>query len=213
MAGSDDQFHHFEDGTRQSSASGHAHWVALLYSELREIAQSALNGERRQHTLSATALVNEVYLKLSGPTGVFGSSTQGGVQSGPQLERAAFFGAAAQAMRRILVDHARGKKRKKRGGGVRVQGGDALETVANPDIETPFDAVELDEALVRLATEHAEAAQVVELRFFAGLPEKTIAEVMNINERTVRRHWTFAKAWLARELHPDGGSPSTVTGV
>jgi RNA polymerase sigma factor (TIGR02999 family) len=212
MPESDGQFQHGEEGAPQSGASGHSAWVALLYSELRAIAQAALNGERRQHTLSATALVNEVYLKLSGSGGTIGATAQDGVHPIPQLDRAAFFGAAAQAMRRILVDHARGKKRQKRGGGVRVNGGDALEAVANPSSETPFDAVELDEALVRLATEHADAARVVELRFFAGLPERGIAEVMNIHERTVRRHWTFAKAWLARELNPDRDPPPPASG-
>ncbi len=182
-------------------------WIAALYSELRALAQAELDGERRGHTLSATALVNEVYLKLAGPGHTPASVSAATPQRAQPIDRGAFFGAAAQAMRRILVDHARGKKRQKRGGGKGVLGGDALSGLADPSDRSSLDPVELDEALVRLASEHADAARVVELRFFAGLPEKTIAEVMNINERTVRRHWTFAKAWLAREMNPGGGSP------
>lgn len=188
------------DGGRR--AADHSAWVAALYGELRALAQSELDRERRGHTLSATALVNEVYLKLSGPGAVAGSPPN------RPLDRAAFFGAAAQAMRRILVDHARGRKRQKRGGGAVLEGGDALGAIADPLASTPVDLLELDEALVRLTGEDAEAARVVELRFFAGLPEKTIAEVLNVHERTVRRHWTFAKAWLAREMNPDGRPPS-----
>lgn len=178
-------------------------WVRALYTELRALAQSELESERRNHTLSATALVNEAYLKLArSATTADGKSVQG-----PSIDRGTFFGLAAQTMRRILVDHARGRKRQKRGGGNGVLGTDALSGVADPNDGSSLDPVELDVALVRLAREHADAARVVELRFFAGLPEKTISEVMNINERTVRRHWTFAKAWLAREMNPDGGPP------
>lgn len=182
------------------TAADRAFWVRVLYNELRALAQSELDSERPNHTLSATALVNEAYLKLAGPaTTADGTSVQG-----PSIDRGTFFGLAAQAMRRILVDHARGKRRQKRGGGRPVAGGNALGYIADPDQDgSPLDAVALDEALGRLALEHQEAARVVELRFFAGLTDREIAAIMRLNERTVRRHWTFAKAWLAREMNPD----------
>lgn len=172
-------------------------WMSVLYEELRALAQSQLDSERRNHTLSATALVNEVYLKLSPSTSAAGRR----LSSRPSIERSAFFGLAAQAMRRILVDHARSKRRIKRGSGRSMGGADSLETVAATDQRgSVLDAVALDEALTRLAIEHEQAARVVELRFFAGLSDPVISELMQVNERTVRRHWTFAKAWLAREM-------------
>jgi len=193
---------------REGSAPGaadHARWFALLYAELRALAQSQLEGERASHTLSATALVNEVYVKLSKRDGTAQSQVHNDAPSG---DRGVFFGLAAQAMRRILVDHARTRGRMKRGGGMKIQGGDMLHEVHTQGAGSPSDAlldpIDLDAALTKLAIEHEQAARVVELRFFAGLPEKTIAEVMSINERTVRRHWTFAKAWLAREMNPGG---------
>ncbi len=189
-----------------SPGSGdHARWFALLYAELRALARSQLAGERVSHTLSATALVNEVYLKLSKRDGTALSEVHG---APPSSDRGIFFALAAQAMRRILVDHARTRGRTKRGGGMKIQGGDVLHDVQAQGVEAPadplLDPIDLDAALTKLAIEHEQAARIVELRFFAGLPEKTIAEVTGINERTVRRHWTFAKAWLAREMNPEG---------
>lgn len=185
-------------------------WVAALYDELRALAQSELAGERPHHTLSATALVNEVYLKFNVQGRVRSSNSEagdvGGHPAGGQMDRSAFFGAAAQAMRRILVDHARTKKRLKRGGGAAVGGSDALAQAPAEDMCSPsLDPLLLDELLVKLAKEHQDAARVVELRFFAGLTDAMIGEIMQINERTVRRHWTFAKAWLAREMRGERG--------
>ena len=192
----------------EASAPGsadHARWFALLHSELRLLAQSQLEGERASHTLSATALVHEVYVKLSKNDGTAQSEFH---SIAPPRDRGVFFGLAAQAMRRILVDHARTRGRTKRGGGMKIEGGDVLNDVQTERAGSPSDAhldpIDLDAALTKLAIEHEQAARVVELRFFAGLPEKIIAEVMGINERTVRRHWTFAKAWLAREMNPSG---------
>lgn len=186
--------------TGRPTTADRAFWVRVLYSELRALAQSELDSERRNHTLSATALVNEAYLKLAQP----GTTTEGGGGLRPAIDRGSFFGLAAQAMRRILVDHARGKRRQKRGGGRPVAGGERLGYIADPDQDgSPLDAVALDEALNRLVLEHQDAARVVELRFFAGLTDQEIATIMQLNERTVRRHWTFAKAWLAREINPD----------
>lgn len=186
-------------------SADHARWFALLYAELRALARSQLEGERASHTLSATALINEVYIKLSKSDGTPGSEIYGVV---PSSDHRVFFGLAAQAMRRILVDHARTRGRIKRGGGVKMQGGDMLHNAqtqgAGSHADSLLDPIDLDAALTKLAIEHEQAARVVELRFFAGLPEKIIAEVMGMNERTVRRHWTFAKAWLAREMNPGG---------
>lgn len=181
-----------EAGLRERSL-----WAATLHAELRALAKLHLEGERRNHTLSATALVNEVYLKLSRKGGADREAS-----TEPQsISRGVFFGLAAQAMRRILVDHARGRKRQKRGGGKASAGAGALNLVpAARGQSEGLDALALDEALTTLAREHEQAARVVELRFFAGLTDAMIAEVMEINERTVRRHWTFAKAWLAREM-------------
>ncbi len=213
MTAASDQPGPEKSGPQPATAADHGQWVAVLYAELRALAQSELQAERRGHTLSATALVNEVYLKLSGSQSSSDSGSSVQVSSVQPIDRGAFFGAAAQAMRRILVDHARGKKRQKRGGGNGVLGTDALSGVADPNDGSSLDPIELDVALVRLASEHADAARVVELRFFAGLPEKTIAEVMNVNERTVRRHWTFAKAWLAREMNLYGAPPEPPSGT
>ncbi len=185
---------------KSGNAADEGLWVAALYVELRALAQLELSTERVGHTLSATALVNEVYLKLSKQARQDGSSHP---HLEPMPDRGVFFGLAAQAMRRILVDHARRRQRAKRGGGASIHGTDALHAAAESTGEMLLDPIELDDALTRLAVEHEQAARVVELRFFAGLPERTIAECMGTNERTVRRHWTFAKAWLAREMNPN----------
>ncbi len=157
----------------------------LLYAELRALAQSAMANERTAHTLNATAVVHEAYLKLSG------------LPDAPWRSRAEFFALAARAMRRVLVDHARTRGRGKRGGGARREFPTEL---AAPGEDRRIDAVALDEALTRLAAEEPVAAGVVEMRFFAGLEERVIGEALGVTERTVRRHWTFAKAWLYREL-------------
>ncbi len=180
---------------------------ALLYAELRALAQREMGNERKAHTLSATALVNEVYIKLT-------REPADGKKVMPAWEsdRGQFFAMAAQAMRRILVDHARTRDRQKRGGGGKREDTSGLEELAAPPnfaqsgttLRGQIDTLALDEALSRLANEEPEAAKVVEMRFFAGLPEATIAQALGVSERTVRRHWTFAKAWLYRELSPDG---------
>ena len=135
--------------------------------------------------MNATALVHEAYLKLADHT------------SSRWRNRAHFCALAAQAMRRVLVDHARTRGRVKRGGNAERVG---LTGIAAPDEGAPIDILVLDEALTRLAHLEPDAARVVEMRFFAGLDEKVVGEAMGVTERTVRRHWTFAKAWLYREL-------------
>ena len=169
--------------------------IAWLLQELRTLAQAQLARERTGHTLNATALVNEVYLKLrsTNSDAPFPSSLS-------TADRARFFGLAARAMRQILVDHARTRARKKRGGDRTRVDADLAHSAAPQPLDPAIDPAEIAAALDRLETHHPDAARVVELRFFAGLSEVVIAELLGVTERTVRRHWTFAKAWLHRDL-------------
>ncbi len=163
----------------------------LLYSELRAMAQVELGRERAGHTLDATALVHEAFVRLS-------DRAEGGA---PRWNSpGAFFSVAAQVMRRVLVDHARTRGRVKRGGGRGGATREPLTGIASPDQTNAVDVLALDEAMTKLALAEPIAAKVVEMRFFAGLEERIIGETLGISERTVRRHWTFAKAWLFREL-------------
>ena len=163
--------------------------MPLVYQELRRIADRALGRERRGHTLQATALVHEAYVRLV-------------QQHSAQFEnRAHFFAIASQLVRRILVDHARRRASLKRGGG---------EAPLSLDMEvadrsSSVDALALDEALQRLATLDPQQARIVEMRFFGGLTVEDTAEVLNISPRTVKRDWSMARAWLRREL--SGSSP------
>ncbi|HZN01360.1 MAG TPA: sigma-70 family RNA polymerase sigma factor [Pyrinomonadaceae bacterium] len=159
--------------------------MPIVYDELRRQAARYLRREQAGHTLQTTALIHEAYVRLV---------DQRNVQ---WQNRAHFFGIAAQLMRRILVDHARTKKRVKRGGSdVRVSLGDATVAVKGQDL----DVVALDEALERLARIDEQQSRVVELRFFSGLTVEETAEVMGISKATVKRDWSMAKAWLHREL-------------
>jgi RNA polymerase sigma factor (TIGR02999 family) len=161
--------------------------LAQVYEQLRAIARNRIASEAPGHTLQATALVHEAYMKLclSG--------------SGFQLnDRAQFVIMAAEAMRRVLIDHARGKHRVKRGGGVAKR---ALADVADLAIDDdPDQIMALDEAIRRFEQEDKQAAQVVKLRFFAGLSVAETAEALGLSERTVKRDWQFARAWLFRAL-------------
>jgi RNA polymerase sigma-70 factor, ECF subfamily len=159
--------------------------MPVVYDELRRQAARYLRREKAGHTLQTTALIHEAYVRLV---------DQHNVQ---WQNRAQFFGMAAQMMRRILVDHARTKKRAKRGGSdIKVSLGDADVLVKGQDL----DVVALDEALNRLAEIDEQQSRVVELRFFSGLTVEETAEVMNISPATVKRDWSMAKAWLHREL-------------
>ena len=160
----------------------------LVYDELRRLAQHQLQEERPDHTLQATALVHEAYLRMVDQTRV------------EWQNRAHFFAIAAQAIRRILVDHARSRNRKKRGG--EYQRVELTEIMDLPAGAPSVDMIELDAALARLAEENAEKVQVVEMRFFAGLTHDEIAGVLGVSTRTVERHWQYARAWLFRELDP-----------
>lgn len=157
----------------------------LVYDELRGLAERALLRERCDHTLQATALVHEAYMKLVGREPV------------AWRDRAHFRALAAQAIRHILVDHARTKKREKRGGG---RGRVPLREDMTPDRAGGVDLVALDEALHRLSNDHPRKTLVVELRFFGGLTVAETAEVLGVNARSVERDWQFARAWLFRAL-------------
>jgi RNA polymerase sigma-70 factor (ECF subfamily) len=157
----------------------------LVYEELRRVAHRYMKGQRADHTLQTTALVNEAYLRLAG-------------QAQPDFaNRSHFLAVAAKAMRQILVDHARSALRQKRGAGAqRVD----LEEAAWVSAEPARELVDLDEALEKLAALEERKARVVELKYFGGLKHDEIAEVMDISEVTVRRDWTFSRAWLYAEL-------------
>ncbi len=156
-----------------------------IYAELRRLASSYLRRERPDHTLQPTALVHEAFLKLVDQRAVRWQN------------RAHFFGIAAQAMRRILVDHARAHAADKRGAGERAVSLDEVSVaIGAPDI----DVLALDEALTRLAALDLQQSRVVELRFFGGLTLEETAQVLNISPATVGREWTLAKAWLYAEL-------------
>lgn len=158
----------------------------LVYDELRRMARSALGREAPGHTLQATALVHEVYVRMIDQHRVRWQN------------RAHFVAIASHALRRILVDHARRKKSRKRGGDQLRVDIDVVATVTpgTDDIEL----IALDRALDRLAGEHPEKTRVVEMRFFGGMSHEDIASVMDVSVRTIERHWQFARAWLFREL-------------
>lgn len=156
-----------------------------LYGPLKAMAHRQLQGERRDHTLNATALVHEAYLKLVDQHAITWQN------------RAHFLAVAARAMRRILIDYARGRLAEKRGGGQAVVtfNEEAMARSARAD-----ELVELDTALVRLAGLNERHARVVEYKFFGGLTHEEIAEVLGVSIQTVHRDWRFARAWLATEL-------------
>ena len=167
----------------------------LVYAELRTAARARLRRERTDHTLDATALVHETYLRLLG--GAYPTWN----------DRQHFFRAAAEAMRRILVEHARRRARVKRGGNpVLVTLSDAnVDAAAEHD---PAEILALDSAIRRLEEQDPTAADVVPLRFFAGLSVEETARLLDLSERTVKRHWAFARAWLFHALG-GAGTPET----
>lgn len=166
-------------------ANAAARLLPLVYDELRELAKSQLKSERCDHTLQATALVHEAYLRLVNPDRV------------KPRDRAHFFALAAQTIRRVLIDYARQHRRAKRGGnGAKVSVDDCPPIVIDSDI----DLLALDEALQSLATINPRYAQTVEMRFFGGMTIAEIAQLRGVNVRTVARDWKIARAWLFREL-------------
>lgn len=159
--------------------------LPLVYDELRRLAVARLSREARGQTLQATALVHEAWLRLVDDS------------ARTWQNRAHFFGAAALAMRRILIENARRKARFKRGG--------HLKRVEEVEIEAPAAVSDerlllIDEALERMEAADSEKARVVTLKFFAGLTNREVAEVLGVTERTVERHWAFAKAWLYQSI-------------
>lgn len=162
--------------------------MPLVYSELRTIAAGQLRGERTDHTLQPTALVNEAFLRLVDQESVQWSN------------RSQFFAMAAKAMRRILVDYARRRRAQKRGGDPGQVPLDEVEIAVAPDV----DMLGLDDSLTRLEELDSRQARVVELRFFAGCTLEEIGEVLDISPSTAKRQWRLARVWLRADL--DRGS-------
>ncbi len=164
--------------------------ISVVYNELRRLAAHYMKAERPDHTLQPTALVHEAYLRLVGRG------------QRDWKDRAHFFAVAADTMRTLLVDHARARLAAKRGGGrTRTELGDTAET----NCLEGEDLIALDEALSRLAVQDARQARIVELRYFGGLDIREVAAVLGISERTVKREWSMAKAWLYVELSAASG--------
>jgi len=168
--------------------------LPLVYDELRKLAAQKLAHEKPGQTLQPTALVHEAYLRLVG-----------GEQKPDWDDRRHFFAAAAEAMRRILVESARRKHRAKHGGDLQRVNLDEHDVPVRPP---PDDVLALDEALTRLAVEDSAAAQVVQLHFFAGLSIDEAAEALNISRATAYRHWSYARAWLRCAIGGAGETPA-----
>jgi RNA polymerase sigma factor (TIGR02999 family) len=166
---------------------------AAVYERLRRMADKQLAGERTGHTLQPTALVHEAWLHLKDHL------------AGLRDQPGRFFGAAAEAMRRILIDHAGARGAQKRGGGAAKLPLDLIEVAATASLD---EVLELDAAIEALAARSPRSAEVVRLRFFAGLGEDEVARVLDTSERTVRREWAFARAFLWKQLQ---GTPESGT--
>lgn len=170
----------------RGEAGAVARVLPLVYARLKVMAADRMKRERHGHTLQPTALVHEAFVKLR--------------ESGVAWENEAhFFAVAARAMRQVLIDHARARGRDKRGGDAdrfRIEDADIPAPAARGEV----DLLDLDAALARLAAHDELAARIVEMRFFAGMEVQIIAEALGISDRTVRRHWVYAKAWLARDM-------------
>jgi RNA polymerase sigma factor (TIGR02999 family) len=175
--------HAVEQGNSQAAEQ----LLPLVYDELRKLAAQRLVHEKPGQTLQATALVHEAYLRLVDVDKVQHWNSRGH-----------FFAAAAEAMRRILIDQARRKQRPKHGGGREHIALDQIEVCGN---ETPLDILALDEALTRLAEKDPVKAELVKLRYFAGMTLPEAAQVLAISLATAERYWTYARLWLYAELH------------
>ena len=176
----------------QGDPSAAEQLLPLVYDELRKLAAQKLAQEKPGQTLQATALVHEAYLRLVGAQKVQSWDNRGH-----------FFAAAAEAMRRILLNRARDKKRTKRGGERRRVNLDQIEIALDTSDEQ---LIALDEALTQLALEDADAARLVNLRFFAGLTLKDVAVSLGLAQRTAERQWAYARAWLYARLEQDEGN-------
>jgi RNA polymerase sigma factor (TIGR02999 family) len=172
----------------QGDPEAPARLMPLVYEELRRRSADCLRRERGDHTLQATALVHEAYVRLVDQTRL------------NWKDRAHFYGIAARVMRRVLVDHARAHKAAKRGGLAQKL---SLDEARELPAKMEPDLVELDNALGRFAKDYPRKSEVVELKFFGGLDAREIAEVLQVSEKTVLRDWNFAKLWLCRALTQD----------
>jgi RNA polymerase sigma factor (TIGR02999 family) len=180
------QFSRLLDEAQQGDASAATRALPLVYEHLRSLARQRMASERAGHTLQATALVHEAYLKLVGNRDIRWAG------------RSHFFFAAAEAMRQILIDHARARGGPKRGGARKRV---AMNNVLDLAMEERFpEFLEVDEAISRLEEESPDLAQTVRLRFYGGLSVDETAHVLGVSASTVRRDWTFARAWLKRQL-------------
>src|SRR6185436_7583398 len=177
------------DGARRGEPKAAEEFLPLVYEELRRLAAHKMANEVPGQTLQPTALVHEAWLRLSQQS------------RSDWKNREQFFAVAAEVMRRILVDRARRRRAQKHGGD--------LERVDVDAVELPFTGgdglvLQVHEALERLAAEDSEKAQVVKLRFFVGLENAEVATLLGVSEKTVQRHWAFAKAWLTRAMREEG---------
>ncbi len=164
-----------------------------IYRRLRQLAAHYMRAERAGHTLSPTALVHEAYIRLADADRPEG------------LNRIQLLALAAREMRRVLVDHARARGAQKRGG---VALAVSLQDFHAPTPEVSVEILALNEALIRLRNHSERQEQVFELKFFAGLSQREIAEILGVSERTVRSDWRVSRAWLASELFPDRDEPA-----
>lgn len=173
---------------RSGNQRAESELIPLVYDELRRLAAYYMRQERQDHTLQATALVHEAYMRLVRQREVSWQN------------QAHFFAIAGTLMRRILVDHARAKSRSKRGG---AQHKVSLDEAVLFSEEQSDELIVLDKALDQLAQDHPRQSQIVEMRFFGGLRVEQIAEVLKISPKTVKRDWSVARAWLHREIRGD----------
>jgi RNA polymerase sigma factor (TIGR02999 family) len=173
------------DAVRRGNVEAQSRLASVVYGELHRLAAACMYGERADHSLQATVLVDEAFVRLV-------------AQSDRSWQnRSHFFASAAQLMRRILIDYARNRRAEKRGGGQPKVPFDEAVAFTDDNCE---DWIAVDQALNRLADRDAQMARIVELRFFTGMTEDEIGEVLGISPRTVRRNWKVAKAWLHGEL-------------
>jgi len=175
----------------QGDAKAAEQLLPLVYEELRKLAAHKMANERPEHTLQPTALVHEAWLKLTGDAGPVRFANQGH-----------FFAAAADAMRRVLIDSARRKEAQKRGARLERVDLEDVNVAAKTDSTT---LLRMDEALEKLAQEDPPAAELVKLRFFGGLTTEQAAAALGISVRTAKRYWAFARAWLYDELRLSSG--------
>ena len=187
----------------KGDASAEDQLLRIVHDELKRIAAAKLSAERPGHTLQTTALVNEAYLRLMGKkeplksTGEFTDSIEEQSSGINWDSRGHFFASAAEAMRRILIDNARRKKRLKRGGDKkRVELDEAQFAIESPDI----DIESLDKALTKLESQNQMHAAVIKLRYFAGMTIEQTADALSISPASVKRSWAYAKVWLKREI-------------